>query len=261
MFSGTGFREIIPDSPEKERENMRNQIKIGVTEQGDAGLDLSWAQRLCPINIIISKELTPSLALRLLQYQEYVIFHATCTGWGGSSMEPNVPPPVQMYHDVKALLMKEFPASHMVLRIDPIIPTEEGIERAESILKLFGDTEIRRVRFSFLDMYPHIRERFRAAGVDLPYQTFTAPEKMRVDALKMLHRYETRYELESCAEDTPYQVGCVSQKDFGILGIPFEQKPGGFQRPGCLCCSGKTELLHSKKQCSHGCLYCYWKGD
>jgi len=67
------------------------------------------------------------------------------------------------------------------------------------------------------------------------------------------------YEFEACAEYTPHQLGCISQKDFDILGIQGKATPAGFQRKGCMCIAGKVELLNSKKRCPHGCLYCYWK--
>ena len=31
------------------------------------------------------------------------------------------------------------------------------------------------------------------------------------------------------------------------------------QRASCSCLSQKVELLSNKKQCHHGCLYCYWR--
>ena len=64
---------------------------------------------------------------------------------------------------------------------------------------------------------------------------------------------------ESWAENLPEQIGCISKRDFDILGIPFDNPEGGFQRKGCLCVAGKTELLNNKKRCPSGCLYCYWR--
>jgi hypothetical protein len=109
-------------------------------------------------------------------------------------------------------------------------------------------------------MYPHVKKRLINAEMNLPYQTFCCPDYMKNDALKLLKEYEDMYEFESCAENTPHQLGCISQKDFDILGIKEEAVPGGFQRKGCLCVASKTELLNNKKKCFHGCLYCYWKG-
>ena len=132
-------------------------------------------------------------------------------------------------------------------------------ERVKKVLNLFQDTGIKRIRYSFLDMYPHVKERLTQAGMNLPYTSFTCPDYMKKDALDLLKQYEDIYEFEACAENTFHQLGCISQKDFDILGIREEAEPAGFQRKGCMCIAGKTELLTNKKKCPHGCLYCYWK--
>lgn len=61
---------------------------------------------------------------------------------------------------------------------------------------------------------------------------------------------EKPYLFESCAENLPEQITCISKRDFDILGIPFDNPEGGFQRKGCLCVAGKTELLNNKKEMS-----------
>lgn len=63
---------------------------------------------------------------------------------------------------------------------------------------------------------------------------------------------------ESCAENIGERIGCISKRDFDILSLPFDNVTGGFQRKGCLCVAGKTELLNNKKRCPSGCIYCYW---
>ena len=183
----------------------------------------------------------------------------TCTGMGGTVIEPNVPSLVDTYWSVKKLINYGFPARQVVLRVDPIIPTIKGILTAERVLRNFVDSGVKRVRYSFLDMYPHVAERFTKAEVKIPYNTFCAPQRMIENALEMLSDYESVYELEACAEYTPHKLGCISQKDFDILGIDYVPTVGGFQRTGCLCVAGKTELLASKHRCPHACLYCYWK--
>lgn len=108
-------------------------------------------------------------------------------------------------------------------------------------------------------MYPHVKERFKKVNVPVPYHTFCCPDYMKQNALKLFKEYESIYEFEACAEDTPHKLGCISQKDFNILNIREIVNPCGFQRTGCLCVAGKTELLTNRKRCTHECLYCYWK--
>lgn len=237
-------------------------IKVGITEAGDAGLDFSWVDKLFDLNIIISKHLTErneQLIEALLKNSNKIIFHCTCTGYGSTKMEPNVPTPFEVYNGIKLLIQKGFPVQNIVLRTDPIIPTAKGIQRVEKIWDLFSDTGIKRCRYSVIDMYPHTKERLLKEYGKIPFDTFTAPQKMKEAVKCAVENYKKPYSFESCAENLPEPVGCISKRDFDILGIPFDNPKGGFQRKGCLCVAGKTELLNNKKRCPSGCLYCYWR--
>jgi DNA repair photolyase len=236
-------------------------VKVGITERGDPGLDFSWVNKLLPANIIITKNLNNTMIEHLITNKDKVILHMTCTGLGATKVEPKVPNVNFTHKQIHKLIQSGFPVQQIVLRIDPIIPLKVVLkERVKKVLDLFKDTGIKRVRYSFLDMYPHVKERLINAGMNLPYETFCCPDYMKNNSLELLKQYEDIYEFEACAEDTPHKLGCISQKDFDILGIKEEAEPAGYQRKGCLCVAGKTELLNNKKKCPHGCLYCYWKG-
>ena len=239
-------------------------MKIGITERGDAGIDFSWADKLCEGNILITKQLhtkNDKLIDLLLQNKDKVILHVTCTGYGGTKIEPHVPKPEDVKMGVYKLLREGFPVEQIVLRTDPIIPTQTGISIVKAVWDLFKDTGITRVRYSVIDMYPHVRERFTANGIGLPFSTFLAPKAM-MDAVKeAVTTYDGPYGFEACAENLPVQTGCISKKDLELLGLPTEEAVGGFQRKGCLCLAGKTELLTNKRRCPSGCLYCYWKDN
>ena len=236
--------------------------KIGITEAGDAGLDFSWEPKLFEINIIISKHLTANnnrLIQALLNNKNKIIFHCTCTGYGGTTMEPNVPKVDDVYDGIKALISHGFPISQIVLRTDPIIPTENGIKRVERVWERFSDLGIDRCRLSIIDMYPHVKKRFEETFGKAPFDTFLAPTEMIENVKHSIDVHKDLYKhFESCAENIQERVGCISQRDFNILGVNFDCKNGGFQRKGCLCVAGKTELLSNKKRCPSGCVYCYW---
>lgn len=238
-------------------------IHFGITEAGDAGLDLSWANKLLEGNIIITKQLTcdnGKLINLLLKNQERIILHITCTGYGGTKMEPYVPKPFKVYQGARELIKMGFPVKQMVLRIDPIIPTKKGIEHIIEPLSLFKDIGIERVRYSIIDMYNHTKNRFLKEFGELPFDGFQAPDYMVKNVLKTINPYRETYTFESCTENTPDKVGCISIKDYEILGLDTSDVIiGGFQRAGCMCCAGKTELLNNKKRCPSGCLYCYWR--
>lgn len=238
-------------------------IKFGIAERGDAGLDLSWLENLKPANILITKNLNDDFiqALICAQHESKNIVHITCTGFGGKPVEKNVPTKEWTHQQVLELIETGFPVEQLVLRVDPIVPTDKGIQTALLVLELFKDTGIKRVRYSFMDMYPHVKERFRKQGIPIPYTTFNAPFEMQQKASRALYKYDCYYEFESCAENTIHQLGCISQKDFDILNIPINEMALRLkgQRSTCLCVGNKYELLKNNRPCPHQCSYCFWK--
>lgn len=253
---------------------MAKRLRIGITEQGDGGLDLRWKDKINTVDgaIIITKNLNDDVINQLLKYKDKVILHCGCTGLGSTVYEPNVPEYKWQLNQLAKLLHFGFDPSHVVLRIDPILPTKEGLYHVKLVLDQFKHMQnenpamacINRIRISVMDTYPHVRQRFKNAGINLPYgENFYAPYTMMHDVTELLNTFP--YQYETCAE--PYlnspniiQTGCVSEKDLAILGL---QSDTGYTNPqgrkGCLCLSCKTELLSCKHPCGHKCLYCYWK--
>jgi len=243
-------------------------LKIGVTERGDPSIDYTWVTKIDTVDgaVIISKNLTGKLIKNLLAMKEKVILHLSCTGYGGTVVEPNILGPETQLNQAKALVNAGFPITHIVVRVDPIIPSAKGLIRAKSVIGMFAKEGFTRFRVSLLDAYPHVRERFAKAGLPLPYGTsFSPSENQFKEANTMLAEVKAAYPaivIESCAEGRLTEaiaIGCISYKDLGILGLSSEEvDEKGYQRNGCLCCSAKTELLKEKHQCPYKCLYCYW---
>ena len=101
-------------------------MKIGITERGDAALDLSWVDKLKYVDgaILITKNCGKKEFLDSLSKSEKpIILHATCTGMGGTHMEPNVPSPLSQINVIKRIIRTGIlPAKKIVIRIDPIYP-------------------------------------------------------------------------------------------------------------------------------------------
>ena len=251
---------------EKQKIN-KNQL-IGCTESSEVSFNLDVFDRLYEGNIIITKRLTNALIDKILEHKEKIILHITCTGWGGSILEPFVPTMETTRKKFGQLLEGGFPIEQCVLRIDPCIPTEDGLKRLYDVVNLFSDTGIKRVRFSVLDMYDHVKKRFKEKGVDVSYETFHAPFEIRKRIYDVLCELGVKFgfEVESCAEPGIESVPCLSQKDIDILGLTDTIKLIGNkgQRTNCHCPSNKTELIQSQnraKRCNNGCLYCFWRDD
>ena len=254
-----------------------SKYKIGVTEAGDAGLDLSWADKLGTIDgaVVITKRVSPEFRKAVLVNKDRLIVHATTTGFGGSIIEPNVPTVAYQLKSVLKLVEDGFPKNKVVIRIDPLIPTARGLETALNVIKKFMDDGFSRYRISVIDMYPHARKRFAEAGLPLPYgdgfkpskRQFKLVDNMLIAAKEYWCKSNNSEELriEACAEpelNEPIQCGCISTYDIKLLGFETDNNEIdslGYQRRGCMCYSGKTGLLEHKKRCEHGCLYCYWR--
>lgn len=250
-----------------------SRYKIGVTEAGDAGLDLSWVDKLSSVDgaILITKHITTGFMDAVLANQKKIIVHATCTGYGGSVLEPNVPTVNEEFCSVMELVEKGFHKEKIVIRVDPIIPTKKGIETARDIISLFLSNGFTRFRVSLIDMYPHVRSRFMQNNLPSPYgESSFYPSKEQISEVDAMLRslwasfgWMGTLSIESCAEpglEETVHCGCVSGTDLELLGLsPYDADCIGFQRRECRCYSGKVELLSNKKRCPHGCLYCYWK--
>ena len=252
-------------------------MKIGITERGDAALDFSWLKacldRKVDGCIIVTKDLKETVrrAVLNLHYLDFpIIVHATCTGFGGTVIEPNVPKATVQMQNIKELLNEGFPAENIVIRIDPIFPTKKGLIRAKAVIQTAYDLGLfpqLRCRISILDEYKHVKERFRSIGLPSVYPDgqFTASkEEFALVEEALSGFYGIQY--ETCAE--PYftnnkfvALGCVSQRDLEIMGFDATEISGvnPQNRCGCLCLNCKKELLQNKNQCKHGCVYCYWR--
>lgn len=241
---------------------------IGITESGEIAFDLSAFDRLYLGNIIITKRLTDKLIEKLIEHKDKVILHLTCTGMGGSKVEPFVPTVEQTYQKFCKLLEGGFPVRQVVLRIDPIVPTEKGMDTALKVIETFfqKDHGIKRVRVSSMDMYPHVKERFEKAGFPIPYSTFHAPVSVRHAMVRVFERLgqEKGFTVEVCGEPDLPSTSCLSQKDIDILGLTdvIQLVGNADQRTSCSCPGNKKQLLIEKPhKCSNGCQYCYWKDE
>ena len=248
---------------------MENRNLIGITERGDAALDLSWENWVFAQKrpaILISKD--PLKLYRDIMrmsdkcgFRPNIIVHCTITGFGGSKIEPNVPAAgvsLEGYHR----FIDTFGKDRVVLRCDPLTPTEKCVVSAAS--KIMSKALGTRIRFSFLDMYDHVRRRFTDARINMDTLgiktgNFHADLNSRRKLVELIKQYVADSGLLSaCGEPGIPSEPCISKRDCDILGVEF-MSPLRSQRFACGCAANKIELLKTKGQCRHGCLYCYWK--
>ena len=147
-------------------------MKIGITERGDAAIDLSWEGKMNQVAgaVLITKNCGAEAFIQAVaRNKDRVIVHTTITGNGASFIEPNVPHPDET---IKGLwkLVSIIDPKRIVLRIDPIIPNEAGRSWIPYLISKLPPG-VKRVRFSIIDNYKHLQQR----GLYLPWQGFHAP--------------------------------------------------------------------------------------
>jgi len=253
---------------------LDNSQKVGITEAGEISFALDTFDRLYDANIIITKRLTSGLIDKLVEHRDKCILHLTVTGFAGSKIEPFTPLITTTLSHTKELIEKGFPTSHIVLRIDPIIPTVKGVGTAITVLSTFSNLGITRVRLSFLDMYKHVQSRFKNEGLDVPdiYKNedgtvnFHVSLEERKEKLKQIEDFAKGIgftSVEVCGEPGIESVSCLSQRDIDILGLTDKITLIGNkgQRGSCGCPANKSELLKVGRphRCENHCLYCFWK--
>ena len=257
-------------------------LSIGITERGDAGINLLWKEKLDGVDgaILITKNITPKFktaVLKLVENNYPFIIHCTCTGWGGTYMEPNVPKYTDQLNALKDLINLDVDKSKCVLRIDPIIPTQSGFSHIKKVLEYADEIGLLpiRIRISIYDEYKHIVERLTSKGLSPLYKgSMYATWSMMQETGKFLSELYNKYNIpfETCAEPKLSQhitnsniiesTGCVSLKDIELMGLDIKEVPNTINsqnRFGCVCLTCKKELLTERHPCPHKCLYCYWR--
>ena len=275
-------------------------MKIGITERGVAGLNLDWFEKLAQKSfygfnfkgaVLITKNANNRFQHKVFYLMQQVgfpniVIHFTCTGWGNTPMEPNVPDYKTQLNNMETMIANGFPIENCVIRVDPIIPTPEGIQRADTVLqeiqKLQNKYQTKiHVRISIIDKYQHVCDRINPVYEYMwNSKTNFYPNQQERYAVLSLVRSYPEIQFETCAE--PFLVrdakkyglsniiesGCISETEtklFGLTNTATRNYPP--QRKNCLCLNCKTELLENRnpfnattcKPCAHQCKYCYWR--
>ena len=259
-----------------------HKLAIGITEGGDPAFG-SWQSDLAAVDgaIVITKNLHDRLIADILDVNRTkpICVHATCTGWGGTKMEPGVPSPEHQLEQISKLIAAGFPRNRITLRIDPIIDIGNGVDVAASVAMAAVEKKILnpgasdniRLRVSIMDCYGHAQKRFQKRGIAIPPrgERFGQPAASTIQKIIAAFKplTDAGLEIETCAEALLktnagfVQHGCLSAYDLDVMGIAYNLNTleKCRQRAACSCLGIKRELLPIKHPCPHQCAYCYWK--
>ena len=266
-------------------------IKIAATETYDPTLCVeSWINRVQGFDFVlyITKVLNPHIIKLLtdgespISYQNKAsVIHLTCTGWGGTFLEPNVVSRETFKDKAAQLIAAGYPKDRLVWRVDPIIPIKEGLEKFKASVDLAISLGIYRIRASVMQLYKHSYERIKETPIideiNSIYKGKFWPDKdasweFMVELLDIVQSFKEEHSdisFEACASSMLHKCGfkdipCMSEFDLNINGFEPNSSWGmmhGTQRAGCSCLL-KQQLIpggFSRGRCPNKCLYCYLK--
>lgn len=179
------------------------------------------------------------------------------------AMEPRVPP-LDVRLDQLRELARRYGPERIGWRFDPVVFTTDSPASTLASFRLIGEAAaasgVRRVIFSFLDMYGKVRERnsrYNLGIVDPP-----ADVKRDYAAGLAMVAGELGLDLQSCCDavDTPgiTPSACIDGALLGRLaGEPATLARDTGQRDACGCTKSRDIGSYREMPCAHGCLYCY----
>ena len=241
-------------------------FKYGITDKGDPAFERTVEERLCECNIIITKNISKVNDM-LLRNKEKCILHATITGYGGTVLEPNVPTSEMSFKYMKNLIDGGFPPNQIILRVEPILQSSDGIKVSQNIIKeCIKHGNIKNMRFSYLTLYPHVRCRFEESKVEYNYLLDGEVYSNSFENwLAKLNYFES---VTTCDVNSNFPAPCNIKHELIVLDVLEKYKeydkgktcetPNPNDRT-CKYPPNKTELIRKDKQerCWHQCLYCY----
>lgn len=204
-----------------------------------------------------------------------LIFNYTITGYS-KALEPNVPEYTESIKTIE-LLLNKYKSEQIRPRFDPIIlstqgevsPTKDKVGAARLIqfermckdLNLLG---IDNITYSFLDLYPHVKQRLNNNN----FSYLDLNDNLKILFSKRMVEIADKYNIQlySCSESLLENVDGV-KKGHCIDGYLIESlfpekdkvskaKDTG-QRKACGCC--KSIDIGGYLKCGHNCIYCYQK--
>lgn len=215
--------------------------------------------------LLISKKIGTAYCWNILDVAKKLeiptIIHSTNTGLGGSILEPRISADwCKELQDAIDTWVEAYPEAKFVLRIDPIIPHHSSEAIICSMMQYAKFSGVNDVRFSIMDNYPFVRNRFEKYNLSTPNTFQYSRLEVSIWSQKITEWAEVlEMTANSCAEDANFSCGtqgCASKEEWSALGLDLE--PYTFKsREFCTCTAKKYDLL-KRLPCENNCMYCYY---
>jgi Domain of unknown function (DUF1848). len=192
------------------------------------------------------------------------IVQLTVTGLGGGVWEPHVPTLDKVVQATDELV-KHMPVEAIRWRFDPIIATQDVLERfllvKDKLTKTLGTIE--EVTVSFPDPYKKAVQRIKESGMEWP-EMQQEQKKDIIGVMAESFDVDAIAPIKLCCEPELLnlqgvgQAHCIDGRLFKkIYGLDFgelDKDPG--QRAACGCVKS-TDIGSYDLACPHACRYCY----
>jgi hypothetical protein len=214
--------------------------------------------------VLYTKAPIPPMWVQELHKWPNVAISFTITGWGSTWLEEGVPNPRTMVRHFNEVI-NTVGTSRIRLRIDPVIPTVEGMMRAGAVA-MFIEKPVH-ITTSILQLYKGHEEMACRLRIDDSHYSVDSGRARYVNQdiaqrwLSQLYRVApwTIGKVQFCG--MPYTIagtinhGCIDKTLLESIGAAVPIIEQGKQRPGCKCVVEKRQITMGK--CEHKCMYCY----
>ena len=194
------------------------------------------------------------------KYQMYFLFTINDM----PNLEPGIPALSGRLDQLRELA-ERFGPERVAWRYDPVIFTSDGsvstVETFERIGEYVRNTGVKRVIFSFLDLYGKVKTRSKNFGLNI----IDPPMERKIEYASRLAEIAMNLglSLESCSEKLATIEGvtpsaCIDGRLLSRLsGEPADLTKDKGQRTDCNCTVSRDIGSYNDMLCFHGCLYFY----
>ena len=227
-------------------------ITIGYTNY-DAALSFSWRVHATKHtgSIARTRVLRNTRFLKdLYELRDRVVLHAIFSGYEGTALEPNIPDVDAKMEALFAITERCLTPLQTVLVLDPVIPTQQGIEKLQKILDI-APANIR-VRLSFLRQTEKLvaaMDKLEAQGhqvARVPWDTVGVPVQYKQATIALLSKWENKFHsFHCCCEpyvDAIFREGCVSETDYKAMRIS-RHFYGNYISEDDSCCCARSKVV------------------
>lgn len=209
----------------------------------DAFYDTNWDGTLesnYKDTIFVTKTVpSPDTLAKLLKFTKNPYIYITITGYGDTIMEPGIPDWFKTLVQAKEL-QETTKFNGIVIRIDPIIPTQKGIEKALKIFQTAINKGFNKFTYEFFRNDKNTTEKLQKARLPVPPDI----EKANPHLLFKFKEQTDKWEAQGI-------------KIMSVFGIQDRRIPKAYkEKYGLTNSKEKAKENPQEKTCRYDCLLC-----